>query len=378
MGTPHLATADYWESEEVDLRFNPRMSFRTAGLCDFVRNEVGVRRAVVLATSGSSGVPKFVLLSKTSLLFSAESVIAHLGLSGEDRWLAGLPDFHVGGLGMYARAYRSGAEVVSFPASPWQRDGRPFAAALLESGARWTSLTPTHLYDLVTHGVKAPPSLRGALLGGGRIEASLVAKAVTLGWPVRASYGMTEASSQIATVIESGADPAWLPLLSGWETKTGGDGRLMIRGGALFSGYVLAGEKGWRFEAAQDADGWFTTGDRCEVRDGCLRYLGRADDLVKVSGEFVAISAVEARIAEIASQFGFASALVALPESRRGQELVAVIEAEPERAAACVAILEASLKGLEKLSRVVPVSEIPRTAVGKVDRERLRAVFCQS
>lgn len=369
METAQLATASYWESGKIDLRLNPRREFAAGGLLEFLSEEVGIRHSVVMATSGSSGDPKFVVLSKEALLASARAVAAHLDLSAEDSWLAGLSDFHVGGLGMFARAYVTGAAVTQFERATWERDGGSFVRALRDCEARWTSLTPTHLHDLVIHKVPAPASLRGVLLGGGRIDPVLVDEAMSRGWPVHASYGMTEACSQIAT--GSPGESTWLPILPGWETELAMDGRLRIRGEALFSGYAMPKDGGWSFDGDKDREGWFITGDRCELREGKLRHCGRADDLVKVLGELVSVSAVESRVSEIAARYGLASTVVAMPEDRRGHVLVAVLETNDE-SRECRKILSDTLTGLERLDQILAVEELPRTDLGKIDRAALR------
>ncbi len=367
-----LATAEYWESDDLDLRLNPRRMPDTSGLLEFLSGELEITRSVVLATSGSSGSVKFVILSKAALLASAESVSTHLNLSQDDSWLASLSDFHVGGLGIYARCFHAGVKAIPFPSSPWDRTGSAFCEALITSQARWTSLTPTHLHDLVEHEMTAPESLRGLLLGGGRIDPILVERASQLGWPVRASYGMTEAASQVATGPPSEA--TWLNLLPGWEVATGDDNRVKLRGDALFSGYAMRNGNRWCFDTARDEEGWFVTGDCGEISEGRLRHLGRADDLVKVLGELVSVSQVEAKLAERQPR---PVAVCAIPESRRGHELIAVLEGEAETEPSIDQINE-DLSGLEEISQIVAVRELPRTEIGKLDRGAIQDLINQS
>ncbi|MEM6915608.1 MAG: hypothetical protein AAF491_03485, partial [Verrucomicrobiota bacterium] len=139
MGVVDLSSAAYWEDESIDVRLNPRRNYPTAGLIEFLREELSLKNAMVLATSGSSGEPKFAILQKEAVLASAKSVVSHLDLSSEDSWLAGLSDFHVGGIGMYARGHITGAEVFQFAAETWQREGGVFVQALERTRASWTS-----------------------------------------------------------------------------------------------------------------------------------------------------------------------------------------------------------------------------------------------
>ncbi len=368
METTGLTGAAYWESADVDIRLNPKRSIDDSGLHDFLTGECGIEAAVVMATSGTSGGFKFAVLPKAALLNSARCVINHCGMTPEDVWLAGLSGFHVGGLGIFARAYVTGSRLIDFPGE-WERDGRRLIAAIEESGATLTSMTPTHLHDLVSHGAKAPASLRGLLLGGGKMEPILVDRARQLGWPVWPSYGMTEACSQIATSIEGAVDR--LPVLEGWELKTDEEGRLAIRGESLFAGYAIKETGGWRFDEARNGEGWFVTGDRCELEEGILQFLGRADDLVKVSGELISISRLNSLAGRIAHDHGMDVAVVAVPDERRENSLVLVVEASRSGAREILSWINAELDPIEQLSRVVPVKVLPRTDIGKLDRAAL-------
>ena len=104
METTGLTDAAYWESADVDLRLNPKRSIDDSGLHDFLTGDCGIKAAVVMATSGTSGV---------QVCSSSKGVFAELGtlrdqslwIDQEDVWLAGLSGFHVGGLGIFARLH---------------------------------------------------------------------------------------------------------------------------------------------------------------------------------------------------------------------------------------------------------------------------------
>jgi O-succinylbenzoic acid--CoA ligase len=230
-------------------------------------------------------------------------------------------------------------------------------------------MTPTHLHDLVSHKAQCPEALQLVFLGGGGMDAALIEKARELGWPIRVSYGMTEAGSQIATARDDSVD--LLPVLPHWETKVDIDGRLAIRGEALFSGYAIREGAQWKFEDARDGGGWFMTGDRCELQDGKLRFLGRADDLVKVSGELVSLSEVNRLAESVAREMGSDAAAIALPDDRRENELVVVMKACERDASDLLRDLNSQLDGIEAVRRVVFVDQLPRTEIGKLDRVRL-------
>lgn len=357
-----LISSAYWESESVDIRLNPKRPVDAVGLPEFLERECAIQSSVVIATSGSSGAAKFVVLRKSALLASARAVNEHCGLTREDRWLGGLSTFHVGGIGIYARAHCSGAAVVPMAWDTWTRDGSILIEAIERSRATLTSLTPVHLGDLVRAGARCPAPLRGVFLGGGRIDKDLVEKARELGWPLWATYGMSESSSQIATSRDGNVD--WLPLLPIWECQTGDDGRLSVRGEALFSGYAVKEDGRWNFDPARDRAGWFTTGDRVEMSKGELRFLGRGDDLVKVSGELISLSSINARLEKL----GMTGAIVALPDPRIENELILVVERGGKDP---VERFNDGLPAVERVSRSVVVELLPRTDLGKLDLRKI-------
>jgi len=366
MDSAALNTVAYWESAETDLRLHPRRPLDVSGLSDFLQRQCQVEASIVLPTSGTSGAAKFVVLPKTALLVSAAAVNQHLGASREDRWLAGLADFHVGGLGIYARSYLSGSPVVTIPWDSWGGNGRDFVHAIESHGITLTSLTPTHLHDLVRDGCPAPSSLRAVLLGGGRIEERLVSAARALGWPIRASYGMTEAASQIATAVCDEIDE--LPILPHWQCRIELNGRLALRGPALFSGYAERVDGRWIYRTSNEAEGWFVTGDRCAIQNGFLKFLGRADDLVKISGELVSLGDLDHLASGMAQALGSDAAVVAVPDARREHALIVVVEGSEIDRSSFLKTLNHALSGIEQIREIHPVEALPRTALGKVDR----------
>lgn len=367
MEAPHLMDPAIWESDAVELLLNPKRSVAVEGLRAFVEDEVGIRAAVVLASSGSGGLAKFVVLSKAAILTSARAVNARGGLTKDDIWLGNLPAFHVGGIGIHARAHANGAKVVPVPWDAWKRDGSGFLEAVDEARATLASLTPTHLWDLVGVGARAPETLRGLFLGGGRIDPALVAQAMDLGWPVWPTYGMTETASQVATSFEG--NPEWLPLLPIWEARADEEGRLWLKGDALCEGTVTKVEGRWMYHPARDADGWMATGDACELRGRELHFLSRLDGAVKISGELVSLPMLNDRLALL----GIVGMVVAVPEPRRGNELVIVCEQGHEDAKGC---FNEDLPPIEQIARVIEVESLPRTEIGKLDRAAIEAMAC--
>lgn len=358
METPDLTSAEYWESDSVDIRLNPAVTIETDGLQSAL-NEQGITSSIILATSGTSGEPKLIVLSKQAMIASAEAVNQWCRITKDDSWLGGLSTFHVGGLGIYCRAYLIGSKVNPMAWNEWTRDGQAFLSAVADSTV--TSLTPVHLHDLVKAKVSAPPGLRGVFIGGGALSTQLADHARKLGWPLWTTYGMTEASSQIATSLEGDTD--WLPILPHWETKSNDQNQLMIKGPALMTGWFTGN---WEWHPAND---FYTTGDLVEIENGKLRPLGRADDQIKILGELVSIQKLEKSLSDC---LGLNAAIFATPHPRRGHLLTAAIESS-QTIENQFTEWNHSLPPFEQITNVHFIAAFPKTEVGKIDRKRLRS-----
>ena len=333
---------------------------------------------VLFATSGSSGRPKWIALSKAALLASAAAVNRHLQVTPSSRWGLALPPHHVGGFGMAARAFEAGCGFYEFPAR-W--DPSAFAEWLAGNRVTHTSLVPTQVHDLVAQNRSAPESVRAIVVGGGRLDASTGQAARDLGWPVLASYGMTEAASQIATQamdqLRMIYQPSPIPVLPIWEVGTTLGQALRIAGPALFSGVLEPGPEAWVFTPRRPQ--WHQTGDRVLLENRLLTPLGRADLLVKVLGELVDPEMIEQELATLSAgklQPG-SFVIVAVPDARAEHALVPVFDAGADAAVIAGALSEYLEKapGFRKLRPAVILETLPRSSLGKPRRAEIAAAI---
>lgn len=309
-------------------------------------------------SSGSSGVEKWIALSNEALEWSARAVIAALEMNSDDVLGLALPEIHVGGYGMVVRATIAGARLERFD-ERWE--AIRFARWCRSKAVSISSLVPTQVHDLVRAGATGSESLRVIVVGGGALDDQLKERARALGWPVLPSYGMTETSSQVAT-------GDGLPLLPGWEAKLV-EGRLALRGGGLLTAVIR--RKDDRFVAKDPkVDGWFVTNDRAECQDGRLRILGRADRRVKVLGELVDLDGVERFWGE---ELQREVAVVTVPDERRGVRLHLFYEGPEEDLGSS----NEARPGLERLSGWTAVEQLPRSALGKIDRASLPEIHAE-
>lgn len=330
-----------WLSDETHVLLNPRTP--EAERLRLESLVTGLPGHVWLSTSGTSGALKLTALSKGAMLASASAVNRHLHSDSSDVWLCVLPTFHVGGLSIYARAFLSGARVVR---EGWE-------------GVTLASLVPAQVSDLVRARTKAPQSLRAVVIGGGSLSPSLLEQARELGWPLLPSYGMTECCSQVATATLASSD---LVLLDHIEARIELDGRLALRSEALLTGYAT--EDG--FVDPKDADGWFVTEDVASLEERTLRVAGRRGDFVKIGGESVDLS----RLDRILAELGADAAVVAIPDERLGHVIaLAVASGDAE---AIAQAFNGRVFPFERARRTIRVGTIPRTELGKIQRNRIR------
>ncbi len=338
----------------------------------------GLEGHVLFATSGSSGPPQWLALSKQALLISAAAVNQHLRVSATSCWGLALPLHHVGGFGVVARAFEAACELRCF-SQRWQ--AQAFRDWVEQQGVTHTSLVPTQVYDLVAAGLTAPASLVAIVVGGGQLDEFTGRAARQLGWPVLASYGMTEACSQIATqgleLLDSSYQIAPLPVLPIWRTRVSAAGQLSISGPALFSGGLRREDDVWRFTPR--AGDWHLTADRVDLTEHRLTPRGRMDALVKVMGELVDPAAVEAELLALSSGAIAPGdvAVLAVPDARAGHHLVPVFENSVERAAcdAALTLYQKQAPGFRRLHAPQFVAALPRSPLGKVRRAELAALL---
>jgi len=300
--------------------------------------------ALVIATSGTTGAPKGVVLTHAAVAASAEATSAYLGVDpSADRWLCCLPLAHVGGLSVVTRALHTGTPLEVLAGF----DADAVLGAARGRGATLVSLVPTALRRLGD----GAAAFRRVVLGGSATPEEVAPNCV-------ATYGMTETGSG---VVYDG-----LPL-EGVEVRIGEGGEVMLRCPMLLRAYRDGTDP-------RDADGWLPTGDAGELGDdGRLVVHGRLTDLVISGGENVWPVEVETLLGRHPGVAEVAVAGVADPEW--GERLVAYVVPAPGVPAPALGELRALVR--DELGpwaapkELVLVEALPRTAIGKVRRAEL-------
>ncbi|GAA5193347.1 o-succinylbenzoate--CoA ligase [Arthrobacter gyeryongensis] len=277
--------------------------------------------AVVVRTSGSTGTPKATVLTVDEL--AASSMATAIALRGEGQWLLALPLQYVAGVQVLVRSLFAGTR-------PWAMDlsngftPEAFTAAAeeLTDTIRFTSLVPTQLQRLLDS--PSPQTLavlrrfNGILLGGAPAPASLLDAAREAGLKVVTTYGSAETCGGC---VYDGRP------LEGVQVMLDDDGRVLLGGDTVASGYLDAREANAEAFFEEDGTRWYRTNDLGELADdGTLTVLGRADDVIITGGVKASAAFIQA---ELEKFDGVTAAFVAgVPSREWGQAVAAYVAVE--------------------------------------------------
>lgn len=333
--------------------------------------------AAILYTSGTTGRSKGVMLSRDNLASNARALVDLWQFTETDVLLHALPVFHTHGLFVATNcALVAGAAMILHPAFE--------PGAVLADLPRATVMmgVPTFYSRLLATPDLAPEACRGVRLfisGSAPLSPATHAEwQERTGHAILERYGMTE-TGMITSNPYSGARKAGTVgmALPGVDVRvTGADGLVVakgepgaieLRGPNVFQGYWRLPEK----TAEEFRDGWFVTGDLGAFdAEGYLSILGRAKDLVITGGLNVYPAEVEAALDDLPGVQ--ASAVIGVPHPDFGEAVVACVLGKVDDATVRAALRD-RLAAFKIPKRVLVLDELPRNAMGKVQKAALRA-----
>ena len=350
-----------------------RFEQRTFALRGELTNESPVRlgwaqpddTALLLHTSGTTSRPKLVPLTHRNLCASAANVARTLQLTPSDRCLNIMPLFHIHGLvGAVLSSLAAGASITCAPNLIVTR----FFDWLEQSESTWYTAVPTMHQSILARFRPCKHRLRLIRSSSSALPPQVMADVErAFGVPVVESYGMTEASHQVASnPLPPGVrKPGSVGRPAGPEVSIL-DGEVVIRGDTVTSGYEANPEA----NAAAFLDGWFRTGDQGYLDAGGYLFLtGRIKELINRGGEKIAPREIDEALLEhpsIQQAVAFA-----VPDERLGEDIgVAVVPKNGVALAEREVIEFAALRLADfKVPRVVRiVTEIPMGPTGKLQR----------
>jgi O-succinylbenzoic acid--CoA ligase len=299
--------------------------------------------ALVVYTSGTTGRPKPHEITYGNVRANARGLAQAMELGDDERWLCPLPLSHVGGLMVVLRSALMGTTAVIGPVERLSGEGITIA-----------SLVPTQLQRLLDANVRPGPDLRRILLGGGPMPRALLIRARSAGYKVCPSYGLTQACSTV-TVAEPGDAETAGRAIPGVGVAISDDGEIVVSG------------------TTTNTLGSLRTGDLGRLDEqGRLIVTGRKGDVIITGGENVSPVEIEAVLAEHPDVVE--SVVFSRPHPLWGEAITARVVpragAELDQGALRAHCLE-RLAGFKVPKAFELVSELPRTASGKVRRAEL-------
>ena len=330
-----------------------------------------VQEAVVIFTSGSTGRAKGVVHTFSSLINSIENGNEILNHKESDRWLASLPFYHIGGFQIICRSLYYGCSIIV----PESLQTKQLADAILNYKPTHLSLVSTQLERLINQKVKPCKELQVSLIGGGFVDDELMFEADELGWKPNRVYGSSETASMVTAIsaneIKDKPQSVGKPFKN-VEIKISDDSEILIKSNSLFKRY-LGDEKE---TASKLKDEFFHTGDLGFVDDdGYLFIEARRNDLIVSGGENVNPIEVEKALIQIP----FIKDACVFPKQDKtwGQIVAAaiVIAESSVEEKTIKEMLKQKLAGYKIPKQFFFVDQLPRTSLGKLERNKIRKMF---
>ncbi len=348
---------------------------------------------LIVYTSGTTGTPKGAVHTQANLLWNIESAIEAQDITADDHLLNPLPMFHVGGLCIQMLPVLAAGGTVTLHA---RFDAGAWIADVAARRPTISLLVPATLKAILDHADWPGADLSSLRLintGSSVIPRSMIDAVHARGVPVSQVYGATE-TGPVSIVLRAAdarakAGSAGKPALhvevrlvkaDGSACAQGETGELWIRGKNVVAGYWAQNKvenkvQNGSIDTSAFADGWFRSGDLAyQDADGFYWVAGRSKDMIISGGENIYPAEIENILADCAAIAE--CAVIGQADAKWGEVAVAVIVKQPNASldeTAVKNLFEGRLARYKHPRRVLFIEALPKTALGKVKKEELRA-----
>lgn len=295
----------------------------------FIIDWFDVKETIKVKTSGSTGVPKTILLQKKAMIASAESTGIYFNLQAKQSALLCLSASYIAGKMMLVRALVLGLhlDVQEVNSNPLENNKKDYDFAAMVPLQAENSL----------HYLNA---IRTLIIGGATISKELQTKLLTTSCHSFETYGMTETISHIA-VKRVGEE--WFSCLPNVTIYQNEDNCLVIKAPKIVNHEII-------------------TTDIVEIQANSFKWLGRKDNIINSGGIKLQPEIIEKKLAKFISKPFYISSI---KDSKLGEKVILIIESENE-----IDLNFESLNQYEKPKEIKYVNELPKTANGKLKRQR--------
>lgn len=315
---------------------------------EFIAEWLNSDDSIKVRTSGSTGIPKEILLTKDFVRKSALRTISYFGLDSRSYLHSCISPDYIGGKMMAVRALETGCRFT------WEQpSNRPLKDLGKNLEITLLSVVPSQLLHIISHKEELP-KMKNILAGGAPVVPSLKKAIIDSGLNVYETYGMTETASHIA--LKKLSDEDRFHTLKGITVSSDDKGCLNIS-----------------FDSGEN----FITKDLAEIfSDTSFRIVGRADFIINTGGKKVNPEDVERRLEPLV---GAPFVLISIPDEKWGEKIVMLIESEQGKF---------SEDKIKKMKEILQPHEVPkiikyvtylaRTDNGKINRIANQTLFIEN
>jgi len=347
----------------------PKLTFPDNNEEIIIKNFSKDTTALILFTSGSSGKPKAVMLTFDNLIQSALIGNKVLNHTSEDKWLASLPFYHIGGFSIIFRALMFGSSVIV----PESLSNDDLLESIKTHKPTLASVVSSQLKYFLDKDFIPPEELRTVLLGGGFADKELIFKAMNNGWKIAKVYGSTETSSFVSFMNTTevynkpGASGKIIPPN---EIKITVEREVIVKSPSIMKGYFNNEQETF----SKLKNGFYQTGDLGFIdNEGYLFIESKRDDLIITGGENVNPVEVEKTI--LLNTKVKEVCVTGLDDSQWGQVIFAAVvlnENTDMTENELKLFLKDKISSFKIPKRFILIDHLPKSELGKVYRKQVK------
>lgn len=309
------------------------------------------KTALAIATSGTESKPKIIIISDKNITSHCQHFAKIIPMDSTSVWLNCMPLNHIAGVMIVYRCWFNNASMVLHEGFNVQK----VWGDIEKYSVTHISLVPRMLSRLLEHCQysKPPATLKYIIVGGDKISDTLFQRAVTAGWPIYLSYGMTETTSTIAI----GQTSTSLKPLGGFELQVSQNNVLKIKGDMVA-------------DSVSDSHDWFETNDRVRWNGHFLSVQGRNDDMIISGGKNISPQYLESLLS--ASDAIDDIAISKVSNDEWGETIVALFCGDLQRFKDWIST---EIPSAYQPKIFIELEFIPRNDMGKINRKGIRELI---